>query len=386
MTHGVSIQCKKLLENDYAEFNELKRKVKPQKAEKTVEIQMIDEMYELFQRHQDADMVPIVNKPVREVKRELMALKGRISADRVFGLLETLDKVINERKSQLEAIEKVHEKISLLSQKSKDVRNIDEIMVEFHEAEKKYMNLQVALKQNRIELISKWKELGSIVGDPASLRGEIEELQISIRTEENMKSRCEENLNLLRENATKKPKYEGNEKKLKILYKTISSMREYIIQWIQVLNDPAIAREQLASVKGEIGFGLRDYQKFVARIGEYLGNQFEPIPFDNKLYDVKFFDIEKEIFATSDDKQIPLHWLSQGQNKIVTLNASLKKLDPTKKGVVLIDEIADLDPEKLQAVKTTLKEKFGEGSVLLALLVRPPRESSGKMIEIKGWN
>lgn len=163
-------------------------------------------------------------------------------------------------------------------------------------------------------------------------------------------------------------------------------MREYVNRWIVILNDPAERRKDFASVKGKGVFGLSDYEKFLAAIGEYLGDQFEPIPFDNKLYDVRFFDIEKEIFTTSDNKQISLHWLSQGQNKIVTLNASLKKLDPTKKGVVLIDEIADLDPEKLQTVKDTLKEKFREGSVLLALLVRPPRESSSKMIEITGWS
>jgi hypothetical protein len=384
-TYDVSIDSRRLLANDYAELNELSRKIRPQKTEAALQKQLIDEMYDLFQRYRDEDVVPLINKSVREVKRELLRLKAKVAADRVFSLLEALDRAMNERKEKLINKEKILEKMGQLSQRSKDARNIDQIQAEFSEAQKKYVDLQVALKLNRIELLSQWKEVEDVVGNQSAFEGEIGELQISIGTEQKMRNKCEENLRLLRENATKVPKHEKEEKKLRTLYKNISSLRERVIQWIQILNDPKEAKAQLASVKERPGFSLGDYQKFVTMIGEYLGNQFEPVPFDNKLYDVRFFDIEKEIFTTKDQKQISLHWLSQGQNKIVTLTASLKKIDPSKKGIVLIDEIADLDPEKLQSVKNTLKEKFAEGSVLLAVLVRPPREFSDKMIEIKRW-
>jgi len=162
-------------------------------------------------------------------------------------------------------------------------------------------------------------------------------------------------------------------------------MRENVFQWTQILQDPTSSREQFKSTGEQPGFGFSDYQKFVAAVGEYLGNQFEPLAFDYKLHTIKFFDIEKDTFTTSEDRQIPIDKLSQGQSKITTLTGSFKKMDSSKKKIVLIDEIADLDPENLQKVKATLKKKFAEGSLLLAVLVRPPRESSTNIIDITGW-
>jgi len=133
------------------------------------------------------------------------------------------------------------------------------------------------------------------------------------------------------------------------------------------------------------GFGLSKYEKFERAVGEYLGNQFEPVAFDYKLHDIKFFNIEKGTFTTKDDRQIPIAKLSQGQSKIATLTGSFKRMDSSKKKIVLVDEIADLDPENLLKVKATLKKKFAEGSLLLAVLVRPQRESSSKIIDINGW-
>jgi nucleoside-triphosphatase THEP1 len=60
-------------------------------------------------------------------------------------------------------------------------------------------------------------------------------------------------------------------------------------------------------------------------------------------------------------------------------------MNPTKRKIVLIDEIADLDAANMQFVRDTLKSKLDEGSLLLAVLVRPRPGISPNLVDIKGW-
>ena len=383
--YGISLQSEKLLKGDYTELNRLNQKLLPKKQQETVKLQMINEMIALFQRYLGNDIVPLINKTVREVLDELFRIRLKSLSDRIFGLGTALNGTMKQKKKALMAVNKIQEKIVRLTQKAKDLKDIGDLRNSYVEAEKKYADLQIAQAEGRTKLLSQWKQLRSIDGDPATFRSKIQQLKVLLQTDETMKSKFEESLMLLRENATRQPKYEKKEKKLKGLYETISRMRENVFQWTQILRDPALATEQFKSAGEALGFGLSDYQKFVGAVGEYLGNQFEPVAFDHKLHHIKFFDIEKDTFITKEDRRIPIDKLSQGQSKIATLTGSFKRMDSSKKKIVLIDEIADLDPENLQKVKVTLKKKFVEGSLLLAVLVRPPRESSTKIIDIKGW-
>jgi Cu/Ag efflux protein CusF len=158
-------------------------------------------------------------------------------------------------------------------------------------------------------------------------------------------------------------------------------LRENTARWIEILRNPETAKEQFdKNEKHE--FGITEYNQFVRAVGEYLGSQFEPIPFDYKQHKVKFFDIERNLFITKEDRKIHIANLSQGQSKITSLTGSFKKMDPNKKKIVLIDEISELDPQNLENVKKTLKSKLEQGSLLLAVLVRPSSEA----ILIKKWD
>jgi hypothetical protein len=379
--YGIILQAEKILKDDYSELNQLNQKMQPQKKKETVKLQMIDDMIELFKRYPEGDVVPLINKSVQVTLSELLRTKASLASDRIFALLNALNSTIEEKRVTALEFDKVQDKITVLSQKTKDLEGLEGIQKAYVEAEKKYSDLQIALSQGRKKLLSQWEEVRSIHEDPETIRDRLQEAEISTRAEETMKRKSEESLRLLRENATKKPKYVEKEKKLRVLYETISRMRENEIQWTQILQDPALARKQFTSGGDKLGFGLDDYQKFVQAVGEYLGNQFEPVPFDYRLHGVKFFDIENSTFITTENRHIHIDNLSQGQSKIASLTGSFKKMDPGKKKIVLIDEISELDPQNLQGVKDTLKSKFDDGSLLLAILLRP----SSEMIEIKGW-
>jgi len=377
--YGIRLQVEKLLKNDYSEINLLNQKMQPRKREETIQMRMIDDFIALLNRYLENDIVPINNKTVRETLSELMKLKARLATDRVFALLTVLNNSMGQRKTATLEFDKVSGKISALTQKSKDLKDIEEVQSAFIKAEEKYLALQVALGQDKTNLLSTWRKVSLVDGDPVAIQSKMRELEVTVEAQKTMKTKYEEKLRILREDSTVKPKYEEKEQRLKALYESIFRLRESIAQWTGILENSESARGQFAPEKEKPGFGLADYDKFVRAVGEYLGSQFEPIPFDYKLHNVKFFDIERRVFITTDGREIAS--LSQGQSKITSLTGSFRKMDPGKKKIVLIDEISELDPQNLEDVKNTLKIKLDEGSLLLAILVRP----SSEMIRIEGW-
>jgi chromosome segregation ATPase len=383
-TYGVPLDSNKLLKNDYSELNRLLEKVQPDQKDETTTLHIVDDMIAILQRYGENTVVPLVEKSVRETLKDLYRLKVKLSSDRVLTLAKLLRKTIEQKKMALIALSRVQERVGALQQKRRDLEGFKEIEDKFIESEKRYIALQTALQENKGKMLDKWEELRSVKGDSTELRSRLQELEVRIRTEENMKAKYEENLRNLRENATEKPKYEDDENNLRSLNERVSKIRENLYQWTQILSRPTETRKEFESTKERSGFGLSDYQVFVKSVGEYLGEQFEPILYDYKLHKIKFFDIEKRMFVTDTDRKIPIDKLSQGQSKLATLTGTFKKMDPNKRKIVLIDEIADLDPENLQHVKNTLKSRFEDGSLMLTVLVRPTRESS-KMLEFSGW-
>jgi len=384
--YGVILNGDKLLHDDLSDLNRLLTRRELEKRTEIAKMAIVDEMISLLSHHSEKDIVPLINKPVGEVLRELYKVKAQLSFDRVFALLGALKTALNERRTAIGERDRITEKISALSKDSKDIKDLESVEKEFLEAQERYLQLQQAQQEDKIKLTAQWRLLRSVEGVPEVIRSQFETLEIQSKAEESMKVKCEERLRVLRQNAKEEPKFKGKEKRLQTLSKDIVELRESLSHWKLILDHPAEAREQFASVKTKIGFGLNDYQRFVKAVGEFLGNQFEPVVFANRLHEVKFFDIEKYTFITKENRQIPIDNLSQGQSKITTLTGSFKELGEGRKKIVLVDEIADLDPENLQRVKDTLKEKFAEGKLALAVLVRPSHDPTSKAINIKGWS
>lgn len=383
--YGVMLSSDKLLNHDYSELNQLLARRQIEKKSEVGKMAIVDEMIDLLHHHSENDIVPLINKPVSEVLRELYKIKAQLSFDRVFGLLGALKNHLDERKGAIQERDKIHEKIRLLSKDSQDVKDFESIEKSFLEAQERYLQLQHAQQEDKIKLASQWRQLRSIEGVPEVVKSQLETFQVQAKAEDSMRVKCEERLKILRENAKEEPKFKDKEKKLQTLTHQITRMRENLSHWILILSQPTEAREQFKSMDAKMGFGLEDYQSFVKAVGEFLGKQFEPVTFADRLHEVKFFDIENYTFITKENRHIPIDNLSQGQSKITTLTGSFKEMEEGRKKIVLIDEIADLDPENLQRVKDTLKEKLAEGKLALAVLVRPSHDPASKPISVRGW-
>lgn len=384
MSYGVNISSDRLLNYDHSEFKSIMEKMQPDREERA-KIAIVDEMIGVMQHYSDEDIVPLVDKTVRETLSELYKIKTRLSFDRVTALLHELEKELYGREKAIVNYNKIHEKINTLKEKIKDLGNLKDIEKAWMEIQEKYLQLQSALQKDKTQMLSQWNEVSSIEGDPESIKSEMQELQAKKIVAEKMKSKCEESLRILEKNSSGKPKYNGKESKLQLLNKTITAMRENLSKWIAILQNRTENKKQFLKSKEKTGFDIDDYNKFIKAAGEFLGGQFEPVTYDYKLHNIKFFDIENDAFITKEDRRIPISRLSQGQSKITALTGSFKEMNQDRKKIVLIDEIADLDPVNLQNVKNMLKKNFDSGSILLAVLVRPKHYNSSRIVEIKGW-
>ena len=383
--YGVGIDGERLLKGDYSEYNKLKRQMS-QMQEKAARTRIVDEMIELFQRHPEREMVPVVDKTIKDTLNDLFEIKKALGSDRTFGLISVLVGLMEQRNLEARSYEKISEKAAELRQQIDGIEELETVEEEFSEAQDKYMALQKALKEDKGELYDEWAELRLIKGDVESLGSTLRELELRAKSEERIKSSYEHKLKTLREGSAKEPDNLEKAKHLENLSEMITRLRESIFHWTRILEQPEAARKDFTSSKERPGFAVSDYKKFVNAVGEFLGNQFEPVAYNYKLHEIKFYDIENGSFVTEEERRISIDDLSKGQSKIATLRKIFKEMDPAKKKkVVLIDEIADLDPENMQFVKKTLKEKHSEGSVLLAILVRPPRALDAGLVEIRGW-
>lgn len=377
--YGTRLDEKKLRNNDYSELNALNEKIRPINRDKTVKMQMIDDLLDLLRHHLDKEIVPIIKKTVAETRKDLMKLKAQLASDRVFALVKTLNDTMKKKKKATISYEKRQDKISDLRSKSIAMKDIEKIETEFQKAEEEYLDLQIALNDDRTELLSLWREVSHIKGDVKSADDQLHTLEVQIRTQNTLKIKYSEKLKILQENSAGEPEFYEKAQKIKSLYETVFRLKGNIARWIEILRNPRMAKEQYCKDNGEQVFGKVEYTKFVKAVGEYLGSQFEPIPYDYQQHNVRFFDIEKNLFITKEGRKIHISNLSQGQSKITCLTGSFKKMDPNKKKIVLIDEISELDPQNLENVKRTLRAKLDQESLLLAVLVRP----SSKIIQIR---
>jgi hypothetical protein len=381
--YGTILESQKILENDFTDYNALKAKLS-ELEEKATKMQLVDDMIQLFERYQRDEIVPVLDKPVHEAVNELIQIKRTFGDDRIFGLMNSLEIAIERRRSFLTDFEKIQEKIAQLGKKIKNLEGFDAVQREFSNAENKYLELQNSLQQ-KSKLTSMWSTLCFVKGEAEKIGGQIQTLEAQLQSEERLKSRFSEKLRLLNDNATKKPKFVDKEKALTDLYEATIRIQSVAAQWIRILETPAEKNPKANLVKGAGVFGIADYNRFVKAVGEFLGSQFEPVDYNYKLHDIKFFDIERNVFITKEDRQIHIDELSQGQSKVSVLRKVFKEMNPSKRKIVLIDEIADLDAANMQFVRDTLKQKFEEGSLFLAVLVRPCPGISSNIVELKSW-
>ncbi len=384
--YGVKLSPENLLAGDNSEFNTVRSGLQGRTASDASRTEMVEDFIRLLERYPQNYVVPVFEKPVRDVLMDFYKAKSKLLSDRVHALSDALGRTTGERQEIRIRQERIQEKLGALSQNRRDLERFDTIAKAFVEAEKKYISLQAVLQEDRNSILSTWAEVKIVSGDPETMRAEVQRLEVQKRAEENMMSRIQQKLSVLRDNASKKPRYFDQEKQLASIRATVTGLREKLYHWGRILNNPTASRELFESIKGQPGFGLTDHRQFVDAVGRFLGDQFEPVAFDSKLHGIKFLDIEENTFTTNDGRRIPIENLSQGQSKTTTITGSFKQMGQDKVKIVLVDEIADLDPENLANVKKILSERYRDGSLLLAVLVRPIHESSQKPVEIVAWS
>lgn len=320
---------------------------------------LISELDSFVNKHKNLDPSPIIQK-----LGSILALSNEY-----FGCEAKLEKL---RKDQKE-----------LENTNKDAQKLSAIKIQYEEALELYSTLNKIKKESTKESlleeyaslrVVKIEEENELSEKKQQKKNEVGLLDQSIKNKEYI-------LNLKKEQRGLKPQFFDDKEKIKELSTLIANIKKKLEFWKSISQNPSKVKSELKDVNDQ-----QEFDRFRDAVGLFFAESFEPLPFDQRYHEVKFFDIDKKIFITKEDRCIKMSDLSQAQTKTTSLNSGLAQIKPYKKAIVLIDEVADLDKNNLDHVKSTLKKKFLDGSVFLAVLVRPPLEKNPNDIVIECWD
>ena len=111
-------------------------------------------------------------------------------------------------------------------------------------------------------------------------------------------------------------------------------------------------------------------EKFRQSLFRYISTKSPTINHAGNDYEVELIDPIKKTIATKDGRTIPFQSFGTGKSQSASLLNRINSLDPSKKNIVLFDEIAHMDDESLKPIKTRLKELYEEGTLFVGILVQ----------------
>ena len=384
--YNIDVDYNKIFKNDYSQIWNLRDNVETNKDEESeIDFNLVEGMIKLFQRYRHDVMIPLLDQQVSSALENLYRIRDKISYESLIPLLNEFNKKLKERDRAVTKIKDISEKITKYEETLETIENLKQIQKDYNEAEADYLNLQQTLLLGKRDIISKWEKVKKIKGNNLDIKNKIEDIKTSIRIKEHSIVQNKTILTNLKENKSISPEYYEKENELKTLYEQITALRTNFLNWNNILLNPRKAKQDFSRLKDSSSFGISEYKGFSQAIGVFLGDQFEPVDFAGTTHGIKFYDIENSMFLTDDDRQIYISDLSQGQSKVTSLISSLRRLSPEKQGIILIDEIADLDPENMAMVKKELSDYYQKGLIMLAVLVRPISEFDSEAVEIYGW-
>ena len=384
---GIILDGSRLLSGDFSELTQAADE--NQKIEDDDDqLQMIDDMVALFNRHRGDEIVPYFGKTVEEsldgLSQERRKRPKFNMQNQVCDFLTSLNKEAAAYIYCQEQVGKYQDKVTELNKKIKDLDKFNDIQKQHDEYETKYLELKQAENESS-KLTNAWKRLSTVKGVAELLENELRETEISRSSEEKLNGRAEQNLAHHRESDYKKPKNFEKGSQLEQLSEEVLALTTKLSQWTSILQrDYSQFGEKTLGSKGPKP-KLADEDVFIIAVGDFIGSSFEPVDYNHQKWNIRSYNLRTQAFITKDDREIDLDELSRGQTRKLTLVKILKEMKPEqKKKILLVDEIADLDANNLEWIRQTLKEKLSEGSLMLAVMVRPMTEKGQNMISLRG--
>ena len=379
---------RKIVNSDFSELEVLEKKLRDAKISTRGknEGKMVTDMIKLFQRYSPNDVIPVFDVPISGVLEKLYYLNDTLYIDNIEPILKKLDREIKKHDKQRLVLDDLKSQLNVIEEEMNNLGNVKTINDNFHKAQTKYVELQRVLKLGKTNILEKWDSLKALTGNAEHVTNDIYDLNGKIKYNQQQIKTAESRLSRYEQEDDSSPKYLSKKNQIEQLFKKIVDMRQKSSHWIRILTNPRRVKEELEVTNKYTDFTIADYTKFVNSVGTYLGKQFEPVFFADKRHDITFLDMEANSFKTTDGRIIYISDLSQGQSKITSLSSSIKKLDTNKKTIVLIDEIADLDPSNMKLVKSMLSEYYKKGLIIMAVLVRPMTDETTEKVSISAWD
>lgn len=385
--YEIDIEKESILNCEFEKLEKIRKNIDMQdELEKTIKFDLVEDMIKVFSKYAPNEEIPVFGSSISDALEELNKIKNRLNFDRIYVLLEELEKTmsnkVTEEKKKKELEDSIAELYELLEKQEKI--NYGEIRNKFRQYESLYIKLQSYSSIEKNSLLEEWNKLSKYEDDLDEVNKRLYGIKAELKLLKQKEQELKRKIKINREKIGIKPTYYDNKDNLNNLGDRLNRIREKMKNYLQILADPEGAKDYYEKRDNSL-FTKEEYVTFYDAIGKYLGGLFEPVSYAKKVHKVDFFDIENNEFVTPEGRRIKIENLSQGQNKITALTPSLKRLGQNKKGIVLIDEIANLDVDNRNKVKNDLKKSYEEGKILLAIIVRPLSEEVEDEVEISSW-
>ena len=109
--------------------------------------------------------------------------------------------------------------------------------------------------------------------------------------------------------------------------------------------------------------------KIHSAISSYMAQTLKSIMYNKETYQVTSLDFLSGKVETKEGKTIRLADLGTGQGQGLYINGLLKSSD-SRKIILLLDEVAMMDPNTLQSIFNTINELYKEGKLIAAIVVQ----------------
>ena len=230
--YDVTLDIDRVLKCDIIYINNELSEIDASKSEeKTIKIELVNDMINLFRQYSSAEIIPIIDKSIKDTVSELNDIKQRLNVDRLFSTISSLYGEVEKKYKELTKINNYGKQLKKIDDEISMREEIDyeDIRKRFKEIEQPYFNLQIALSKDKSEILKTIKLYKNIKDNSSDIEKTVNDLIINKSVNENLIQRHQHQLKITGEDMAKLPKYIKSESQLEYLEKKITYLRLFVL-------------------------------------------------------------------------------------------------------------------------------------------------------------
>jgi len=318
----------------------------------------VDSIDNYIRKHSDTEFEANFDKILEVIEKVEINIREGVTA---YSKLSE-DNTLSDSASNYQSLLAKHDSLKAQIKELKDGKKVRKVNIEKIEEEIDIVSFRTAIRQNypdsaKLSLNDFGEHIKSLETKTRTARNNLTELQ--------MKSEAKEKI-IEELKSEKRPQF-STEKDIitdlsdelnSVIFNTGNQFKTYF--------------KNITSSKSDVE--NESEEKFRQSLFRYISTKTPTINHAGKDYEVELIDPIKKTIKTKDDRIIDFQSFGTGRSQSASLLNKINSLDPSKKNIVLFDEIAHMDNQSLQPIKDRLKELYENGTIFIAILVQKADE------------